>query len=90
MVRLITVIEKNKEFEEFLTRLRETNCSYEIVIEDGKVSKLYVRIPDNGDWSDLRYGRIFGSKMVSYKQTIYLPRVVDGKFIFDYNEQKNN
>jgi len=89
MVRPITVVEKNKDFEKFLAQLRETGCSYEVVIEDGKVSKLYVRVPDNGNWSDIRYGRILGSKVVSYKQTIYIPRVVDGKFIYNYNGEED-
>ena len=89
MVRPITVVEKNKDFEKFLAQLRETGCSYEVVIEDGKVSKLYVRVPDNGNWSGIRYGRILGSKVVSYKQTIYIPRVVDGKFIYNYNGEED-
>ncbi len=89
MVRPITVVEKNKDFEKFLAQLRETGCSYEVVIEDGKISKLYVRVPDNGNWSDIRYGRILGSKVVSYKQTIYIPRVVDGKFIYNYNGEED-
>lgn len=89
MVRLITVVEKNEDFEKFLEQLRETGCNYEVIIEDGKVTKLYVRIPDNGDWSDMKYGRILGSKVVCYKQTIYIPRVVDGKFIYNYNGKKD-
>ena len=89
MVRLITVKEKNKDFEAFLAQLRESGCSYEAVIVDGKITRLYVRIPDNGDWSDISYGRILGSKMLSYIEAVYLPRVVDGKFIYNYNEQKD-
>ena len=89
MVRLITVVEKNKDFEKFLEQLRETGCNYEVIIEDGEITKLYVRIPDNGDWSDIRYGRILGSKMVCYKQKIYIPRVGDGKIIDNYNGEKD-
>ncbi len=85
MVELISVKKRNKEFDDFLERLIQTGCSYEAVIENGNVTKLYVRIPDNGDWKDLKYGRILGSKVVSYKQTIYIPRIVDGKFIYNYN-----
>jgi len=85
MVELISVKKRNKEFDDFLERLIQTGCSYEAVIENGNVTKLYVRIPDNGNWSDIRYGRILGSKVVSYKQTIYIPRIVDGKFIYNYN-----
>jgi len=89
MVELISVKKRNKEFDDFLERLIQTGCSYEAVIENGNVTKLYVRIPDNGDWSDMRYGRILGSKVVSYKQTIYIPRIVDGKFIYNYNGKKD-
>lgn len=85
MVELISVEKRNKEFDDFLTRLRETGCSYEAVVENGNITKLYVRIPDDGNWKDLKYGRILGSKVVSYKQTIYIPRIVDGKFIYNYN-----
>lgn len=88
MVRLITVKEKNKDFDEFLRQLREGGCSYEAVIADGKITRLYVRIPQRGDWSNVQFGRILGSKMVSYVEVVYLPRIVNGKFIYNYNEQK--
>jgi hypothetical protein len=86
--RLITVAEKNKDLLTFLKRLIETGCSYEVAIEDGKITNIYVRIPDNGDWSEVRYGRILGSKVVSYIQTTYRPRIVDGNFIYNHNENK--
>lgn len=88
MIEFLTTKQRNEEFEIFLERLRETGCSYEIVIEDGKITKLYVRIPDDGDWKPVRFGRIIGSKVVSYIQTVYLPRLVDGNFIYNYDDKK--
>ena len=88
MIEYLTTKQHNDEFEIFLERLRETGCSYEVVVEDGKITKLYVRIPDDGNWKPLRFGRIIGSKVVSYIQTVYLPRLVDGNFIYNYDEKK--
>ena len=86
-IEFITTKDKNRDFELFLERLRETDCSYELIIENGKITKVYVRLPDDGNWRQVRYGRILGSKMVSYIQTVYLPRLVDGNFIYNYNEK---
>ena len=85
MVKLIPADRTNEEFETFLARLRETGCSYEGVVEEGRIVRLYVRIPDDGKKRNLQFGRIIGSKMVSYIETVYLPRIVDGKFIYNYN-----
>lgn len=87
MIEYLTTNNKNAEFNVFLKQLEETGCSYEMVVENGKIIKLYVRTPSDGVWKGLEYGRIFGSKMVSYIQTVYLPRLVDGKFIYNFNEK---
>jgi hypothetical protein len=87
MIEYLTTKDNNSDFNLFLKRLRETGCSYEVVVEDGKITKLYVRVPDDGNWKRVKFGRIIGSKMVSYIQTVYLPRLVDGNFIYDYNEK---
>jgi len=87
MVEYLTTRSNNPEFRLFLKRLKETGCSYEAVVEDGKITKLYVRVPDTGDWKSLRFGRIIGSEVVSYIQTVYLPRLVDGNFIYNYDDK---
>ena len=42
---------------------------------------------DNGDWKKVKFGRLLGSKVVSYIEVVYLPRIVDGKFIYNYDEK---
>lgn len=89
MVEFLTTAEPNREFKLFLERLRKTGCSYELVVENGKITKLYVREQSSVEsWSRLKFGRIIGSEIVSYIQAVYLPRLVDGKFIYNYNEKK--
>jgi hypothetical protein len=85
----ITVDNVHPELRTFLERLRLTGCTYELVIENGNIDKIHIKMPDDGNWKDIRYGRIIGSKMVAYKQKVVLPRIIDGKFIYDYNEEKN-
>jgi len=84
---MIAASEKNADLNIFLQQLKDTNCSYELGIEYGKITNLYVRVPDDGNWGKVWFGRIFGSKVISYIQTTYRPRIVDGKFIYDYNEE---
>lgn len=70
----------------WLTQLKELGYSYEIVIDDGLIQRVYVREDDDGNWTGILFGRIFGSSKLSFKQTVYQPRIVNGKLIIDYNE----
>ena len=85
IARYIRVDEGNKEFLTFLEQLKESGFSYDAVIENGNVIKVYARMVDDGNWKQIKYGRLVGSKVVSYIEVVYKPRVVDGKFIYNYN-----
>ena len=85
MVEYISVQDRPREFMVWLKRLELAGFSYEIVVEDYLIKRIIVREPDNGFWKDVCYGRILGSEMISYKQKIYIPRMVDGNFVYNYN-----
>ena len=85
MVKL-RVVDNNKDFCKWLEQLKALGYTYEIVIESGNIQRVYVREDDNGDWSDIIYGRIYGSTHVSFKQRVFHPRMVKNKLIIDYHE----
>lgn len=87
MIEYVNVREKPREFEEFLEQLAKMGFAYEIIIEDYEVKRMYVKEPDNGDWKNIRHGRVLGSSEIRYKWHSYLPRMVDGKFTYDYNDK---
>lgn len=82
----LRVSDNNREFLKWLRQLKEFGFTYEVVIENGDIQRVYVREDDNGDWSNITYGRIYGSAHVSYKQRVFHPRVVKDKLIIDYHE----
>jgi len=84
-VKYIRTDGENGEFRRFLEQLKESGFSYDAVIENGNVIKVYARMVDDGDWKHVKYGRLVGTKVVSYIEVVYKPRVVDGKFIYNYN-----
>lgn len=86
-VEYVRTDENNLEFRLFLERLKETNASYEVVVEDNNITKVYARFVDTGNWKHVQFGRLIGSKMLSYIEVVYKPRVVDGKFIYNFNEK---
>ena len=75
------------DFRIWLERVIEVGCNYEVVIEGGEISRVYVREPDDGDWGNIDHGRIIGSKMLKFKQRVFMPRLINGNFIEDYNEK---
>ena len=77
----------SEEFLAWLERIKQFGFSYEIVIEDGFVQRVYVREDDDGDWRGIRYGRVFGTSHLSFKQRVYQPRIVKDKLIIDYYGQ---
>lgn len=92
-VTYLTTDRPNHEFNLWLSQVREMGWSCEIVVEGNRIDKIHVKMPaekdnSNGDWRDVEYGRIILSKVVSYKQKVFLPRIVDGKFIYNYSEKK--
>jgi hypothetical protein len=85
MVKKISAKSPHKEFRLWLEQVKEVGFGYEIVIENGEVARVYVREGDDGDWSLINHGRVFGTKVISFKQRVFLPRLIDDKFIADYN-----
>lgn len=86
MVEKLMTSRKSEEFELWLKQLREFGFSYEIIIENGAIQRVYVREDDDGNWANVIFGRIFGSAHLSFKQRVYQPRLVDDKLIIDYHE----
>jgi len=82
----LRVSDNNREFLKWLMQLKAMGFTYEVVIENGDIQRVYVREDDNGDWSNITYGRIYGSAHVSYKQRVFQPRIVEDKLIIDYHE----
>lgn len=67
----------------------DNGLRYEIVIESGFVSHVYVSEVDNGDWQSLKgekFLRLLGSSEMKLRQRVYRPRIVHGKFIENYDE----
>lgn len=91
-IQLLRTDTQNKEFRQWLRQIEEIGGSYEIVVDDFCIVKVYVKFPQTpgvGEIKKLRYGRIFGTKNVSYIRQTFLPRLIDGKFIYTLNEEKN-
>ena len=86
MVEKLMACNKNEEFSLWLAQLKEVGFSYEIVIENGAIQRVYVREDDDGNWGNILFGRIFGSAHLSFKQRVYQPRIVNDKLIIDYYE----
>lgn len=84
-VKYVRTDEENTEFRRFLEQLKESGFSYDAVIENSNVIKVYARMVDDGNWKRVKYGRLVGTKVVSYIEVVYKPRIVDGKFIYNYN-----
>lgn len=80
------------DFKLWIDQVCELGGSCELVYENGALELVHLKMPcsrDNtgNDWNDLLYGRIMLSKVVSYKQRVLYPRIVDGKFIYHYIEK---
>lgn len=88
MIQKLSAKVVHPEFKLWLKRVVETGCSYEVVIEDGEIVRVYVRESDDGNWSNIGHGRVVGTKVLSFKQRVFMPRIIDGKFIADYNGNK--
>lgn len=85
---LIEASKKPREFDEWLFSI-ETNCwMFEVVINEGYIMKVLVHQPDNGDWSDVEYGRVEGSNGLRYKQKVFQPAILGDKFIVNHNGKR--
>ena len=63
--------DKNEEFKQWLQQLKTLGFSYEIVIENGQIQRVYVREDDDGNWKNITFGRIYGSTYLSFKQRVF-------------------
>ena len=86
MVEKLMASQRNDDFLLWLEQLKEVGFSYEIIIENGAIQRIYVREDDDGNWGGILFGRIFGSAHLSFKQRVYQPRIVNNKLIIDYHE----
>ena len=73
------------EFLLWLEQVKAIGCSYEVVIENGEISRVYVRESDDGNWGTIEFGRVHGTKSLSFKERVFMPRLIGDKFIPDYN-----
>lgn len=87
MIEKILANNRPRAFTEWLQELQGTGYSYEVVIDKGYISHVYVNSVDDGDW-DLAYGRIRGSSGVVLKQKVFKPVIHNGKFKKDISESK--
>ena len=76
----LLVRKDNPDFLKWIKSLEEKKLNFEIVIEKGLVNLVYVVEPDNGDWSNLLFGRVIYSAGTTVRQKIYKPVLIDGKF----------
>lgn len=75
-------------FREWVDKLVEKGYEYEIIVRDGCISHIYVNEPDNGSWSDIRYGKVKGNSTVAFKQKVYVPVILNGLFVEDYHYEQ--
>lgn len=68
--------------------IQDSGWQYEFVIDGGIIVRVYVSVADDGDWRDIRYGRITGAANVAFKQRVYKPAIVNGNFIENYDVQQ--
>ena len=76
-------------FIDWIESLIKFGYGCEIVINDGEVNHVVVKMEDNGDWSDVKFGKVILSEGVRFKQRIFKPAIVNNKFIenIDVNER---
>jgi hypothetical protein len=87
MTEKIRANKRPKEFDEWIAILKDNGYNYEIVIDRGYISHIYVNSVDDGEW-DLDFGRIKGSRYAVLKQEIFKPVLYNGKFKKDISEAK--
>ena len=78
-------------FLKWVQSLCDNELRFEIVVTDYKVSHVYVSEEDDGNWVALKDEKSFsivGSSELIVRRMVYKPRVVNGKFIANFNEEK--
>lgn len=88
IAELILAAQKPAEFEQWLKSLEENNCAWEAIINEGYIMRVNVDVPDNGDWSDLEYGRVQGSGGLRFKQKVFQPAMLGNKFTVNYDGKR--
>jgi hypothetical protein len=88
-VQNIKVNNQPVELKDWLKHIIDTDCRYEIAVHAGDITFIVVDEPhDGGDFSDLEFGRVVGTKTNAYKQKIYKPALVNGVFVKNYDVKK--
>ena len=78
-----------KEFLQWIQELCDNGLRYEIVVSSHRVSHVYVSEVDDGHWEELhdeKSFRLIGSSEMKVRQKVYRPRIVNGKFIRNFND----
>ncbi len=88
MGNLLHVEEIPVEFTDWLNLQVSEGKYVEVVISKKYVISVNVKEPDNGDWSTMEYGTIAGSNGLWFKQNVYHPAIVLGKFVYNYNGKR--
>jgi hypothetical protein len=70
-----------ESFKEWIESLREIGYSIDIIINSSLIERVNVRIPDNGDWSDIEFGKIVMNSYVSHKEKVYKPYLMKNELV---------
>lgn len=73
------------EFLTWLKTIKEERKNFNVVINEYKITHLYVNEVDDHNWSDIQFGRILGGQKMAIKQYVYKPRIVNNNFVKNYN-----
>lgn len=70
------------EFLLWLTDLENAGYSYEVVVNAGYITHVYVNKPLQGNgFGDIYFGRVIGSKHMRITQETYKPVLINRKFV---------
>ena len=88
LIHKIDIRNLPEEFKKWLDELLARHANYEMVVSKYKITHVYVRYPDDGNWNDLKYGRVVVSNNIRYKQIVYKPAIVGDKVYINYDAKK--
>lgn len=88
IITKIQVSNLPQEFLLWLERVKIIGYQYEVLIDHGYVTHINVYEADNGDWSDVQFGKIMGSGLLAIKQKVFKPVILNGNFLENYDAKK--
>ena len=89
MVELIRASTRPIEFNQWLDLLDKSGSRYKVVINDGYIMRVNVITVDDGQWDSVEYGAIEGAGGIRFKEKVYQPALVEGKFTINYNGKRH-